>query len=111
MPLQLASRRIVGLNEPAHAGISSRRADDNISVYNKRGTRAPIMFRLVRELKLPTQIARAGVEAKQVGIVSFRKNKVVPQCDAAALMGGRIVQQSCTDFPVVMPQSSSRLRV
>src|SRR4051812_6097455 len=111
MPLQLASRRIVGLNEPAHAGVSSRGADDNVSVHNERGTRTAVMFRLVRVLNFPTQIARTGVEAKQVGIVSFRKDKVVPQRHPAALVRGRIVQQSCTDFPVVMPQLASRLRI
>ena len=103
MPLQLASRRIVGLNEPAHAGISSRRADDNVSVYNQRGTRSPVMFRLVCILNLPTQIARACIEAKQVGVVSFRVDEVVPDRNPAALVGGRIIQQPCADFPVVVP--------
>src|SRR5438105_2664150 len=107
VPFQVPAHRIVGRYEPAHARIAAGRPDDDRSIDHKRGTGCTVMLCLVRILNFPSQIARARVETKQVSVVSFHVDEVLPHRNPATLVSGGIIQQPGAHFAVVMPETSS----
>src|SRR5579864_4217393 len=69
------------------------------------------MLFLVGELDIPSQTSRAGVEAEQVGIIGFCVDKVLPDGNAAVLVGGGIVEQTLADRALIVPYDSASARV
>ena len=91
MPPELPSHRIIGRNESAHARITARRADNYFAVHHEGRAGCAVMLSLVGIRNLPPQAAGASVEAKQVGIVSFHVDKVLPHRNTAVLVHSGVI--------------------